>query len=421
MIIEDLSATGHLDRLIRKHRTTNVTVTLVQDGAPIAHQDILVEQKKHQFLFGSNWGESSIALANGELSGKERELAELRNERFTQLFNQVTLPFYWARFEPKKGQPQTQRVLNTANWYLEHNCTLKGHPLCWHTLTADWLLDMSTRGILQAQQRRIERDVSDFAGVIDVWDVVNEAVIMPIFDRYDNGITRLCKELGRIELIRAMFDTVRLVNSKAVLILNDFDVSLAYDILIEGCLEAGIRIDVIGLQSHMHQGYWGVERTLKVLERFERFNLPIHFSENTILSGHLMPPEIVDLNDYQVNDWPSTPEGEERQAREVVLHYKTLLSHPAVQAITWWDLSDGGWLNAPAGLLRKDYSCKPAYTELMNLVKGEWWLKPTKMTTDANGRFAFTGFLGDYEVSLGSRRSSFSLKEKGVSNLSIDL
>jgi endo-1,4-beta-xylanase len=177
---------------------------------------------------------------------------------------------------------------------------------------------------------------------------------------------------------------------------------------------------VIGIQSHMHQGYWGVERTLKVLERFKRFNLPIHFTENTIVSGHLMPPEIVDLNDYQINDWPSTPEGEERQAREVVLHYKTLLSHPAVQAITWWDLSDGGWLNAPAGLLRKDHSYKPAYTELLNLVKGEWWLKPTKMTTDANGRFAFTGFLGDYEVSLGSRKSSFSLKEKGVSNLSID-
>ena len=57
----------------------------------------------------------------------------------------------------------------------------------------------------------------------------------------------------------------------------------------------------------MHQGYWGVERTLKVLERFERFNLPIHFTENTIISGQLMPPEIVDLNDYQVKDWPPHP------------------------------------------------------------------------------------------------------------------
>jgi endo-1,4-beta-xylanase len=419
--MKDPVSPDNLDLAIHKNRTANAIVTLEHAGAPVAHQDILVEQKSHQFILGSTWGESTIALANGKLSGKEKEQAELRNERYLGLFNQATLPFYWARFEPRKEHPQTQSILNTARWYQDHGCIVKGHPLCWHTLTADWLLDLSPRGILQAQQRRIERDVSDFAGVIDMWDVVNEAVIMPIYDRYDNGITRLCKEMGRIELIRAMFDTARSVNPKAVLLLNDFDVSPAYDILVEGCLEAGIRIDVIGIQSHMHQGSWGSERTLKVLKQFERFNLPIHFTENTIVSGHLMPPEIIDLNDYQVSDWPSIPEEEERQAREVILHYKTLLSHPAVQAITWWDFSDGGWLNAPSGLLRRDFSCKPAYSELMKLVKGEWWLSPTKMTTDSDGQFSFTGFLGEYEVALGTQKTTFSLTNKGEARLSINI
>ena len=417
-----LSHTTHaLDLAIRQHRVAEATVTLSHGGSPLAHQDVLAQQKKHKFLFGSTWGESSLALANGELSGKEKEQAELRNERFLQVFNQVTMPFYWARFESERGHPQTQRILNAARWYRDHHCTVKGHPLCWHTLTADWLLTMSNPGILQAQVSRIQRDVSDFAGVIDQWDVVNEAVIMPIFDRYDNGITRLCKEMGRIRLIRTMFETARAANPKTTLLLNDFDASPAYDILIEGCLEAGIRIDVIGIQSHMHQGYWGAERTLSVLERFARFNLPIHFTENTIVSGHLMPPEIVDLNDYQVSDWPSTPEGEERQAQEVVLHYKTLLSHPAVQAITWWDLSDGGWLNAPAGLLRKDHSPKPAYDELSKLIKGEWWLPPTKMTTDSTGQFVLKGFPGEYELSLGNQRIPLTLQEGGKTSLSVSI
>jgi endo-1,4-beta-xylanase len=415
------AAPNNLDLAIRQNRSTHATITLEQNGVPLANQEIVVEQKKHQFLFGSTWGDSTIALVNGELSGREKELAELRNERYLGLFNQVTLPFYWARFEPRKGQPQTQRILNTALWYREHDCIVKGHTLCWHTLTADWLLDLSTLGIRQALERRIERDVSDFAGMVDMWDVVNEAVIMPIFDRYDNGVTRLCREMGRIELIRAMFDIARAANPRAVLLLNDFDVSPAYDILIEGCLEAGIKIDTIGIQSHMHQGYWGPGRTLKVIEQFERFNLPIHFTENTIVSGQLMPPEIVDLNDYQVNDWPSTPEGEQRQAREVVLHYKTLLSRPSVQAITWWDLSDGAWLNAPGGLLRKDHGCKPAYDELYKLIKGEWWLAPVRMTTNASGQFSFSGFLGEYEISLGSRKIGFSLKEKGESHVSLNI
>jgi GH35 family endo-1,4-beta-xylanase len=410
-----------LDLAIRRNRTANVTVTLSHQGSYVAHQDILVKQKSHKFLFGSNWGESTMALVNGELSGREKELAELRNNYFLQLFNQVTLPFYWAQFEPKRGQPQTQRILNAARWYVDHNCITKGHPLCWHTLTPDWLLTLSNREILLAQLDRIQRDVADFSGLIDQWDVVNEAVIMPIFNRYDNGITRLCRELGRIEFIRTMFDTTRAINPHATLLLNDFDVSPAYDILIEGCIAAGIRIDVIGIQTHMHQGYWGAERTQSLLKRFERFNLPIHFTENTIISGELMPPEIIDLNDYQVSEWPTTPDGEQRQAQEVVLHYKTLLAHPAVEAITWWDLSDGGWLNAPAGLLRRDHSRKPAYDELLKLIKGEWWLSPTRVTTDVEGKFVFNGFLGEYELSNGHQKSTFLVQEKGEVSISISL
>ena len=411
----------NLDLAIRKNRTAYATITLSHNGSPLAFQEVRVQQKSHKFLFGSNWGESTMALINGELSGEEKEKAELRNEHFLRIFNQVTLPFYWARFEPQRGQPQTQLLLKVARWYSEHGCIVKGHPLCWHTLTADWLLQMKNQEILNTQLDRIKRDVSDFASVIDQWDVVNEAVIMPIFDRYDNGITRLCKELGRIELIRTMFDAARATNPKATFLLNDFDVSPAYDILIEGCLAAGIQIDAIGIQSHMHQGYWGSEKTLHILERFERFNLPIHFTENTIVSGTLMPPEIVDLNDYQVEEWPSTSEGEQRQAQEVALHYKTLLSHPAVEAITWWDLSDGGWLNAPAGLLRKDQSRKPAYDKLLSLIKGEWWLAPTKMTTNAAGQFILNGFLGEYELSLDDQKAEFSLDTKGNLSITVDI
>jgi endo-1,4-beta-xylanase len=400
-----------LDTAIRQQRVLSGKFTLTRDGRPLANQQVRVAQRKHRFLFGANWGESTMALANGELSGEERENAEVRGKRFLALFNQATLPFYWARYEPERGRPQTQRLMNTARWYLDHDCVVKGHPLCWHTLTADWLLQMSNAEILDAQLARIKRDVTDFVGVVEQWDVVNEAVIMPIFDRYDNGITRICKELGRIELIRKMFAAARAANPHAVLLLNDFDVSPAYDILVEGCLEAGIQIDVIGIQSHMHQGYWGVERTQAVLERFERFHLPIHFTENTLVSGHLMPPEIVDLNDYQVSDWPTTPADEQRQAEQVVMHYKTLLASPAVQSITWWDISDGGWLNAPAGLLRKDHSRKPAYDELLKLIKEEWWLAPTELTTDAEGRFALEAFAGDYELTAGDRQAIFKLDE----------
>ncbi len=397
-----------------KNKMTEATITILKaDGMPLANQEVTIEQINHKFLFGTA-AFDLVPLANGDYEGEEKERAEQRAEKIAALFNAATLPFYWARFEPKCGEPITEKVKNAARWCLEHNMITKGHPLCWHTVTADWLLELSNAEILQAQLDRIHRDVSDFKGLIDIWDVINEAVIMPVFDKYDNGITRICKEHGRINTIRMMFDVARETNPKATLFINDFDVSSAYDILVEGCLEAGIKFDVIGIQSHMHQGWWGVEKTLKVLENFERFNIPIHFTETTLVSGHLMPPEIVDLNDYQVTDWPTTPEGEERQAEQTIQHYKTLFAHPLVEGITWWDSSDGGWLNAPAGLLRKDGSAKPAYDELMKLIKDEWWISLTKLSTDENGQIQFSGFLGQYKLSYDNKDHLFDIDKENI-------
>ena len=154
-------------------------------------------------------------------------------------------------------------------------------------------------------------------------------------------MTRICREKGRVELVREVFAAAKESNPDAVLLINDFNTSEAYAQLLEALLEAGVPIGAIGIQSHQHQGYWGAEKLQKVLERFSRFNLPIHFTENTLVSGEIMPAYIVDLNDWQVDAWPSTPEGEERQAREITEMYTALFAHPLVEAITTWDFNDG--------------------------------------------------------------------------------
>lgn len=409
------------NELIKKYRTANVTVTVFKENhTPLANKEVTVAQLNHKFLFGCT-GSNLIALANNEVAGEEREKAEQFSEKLLNLFNFTTLPFYWGRFEPERGHPNTKQLINAAKWFVDRGCLVKGHPLCWHTVTANWLLDMGNTDIIKAQVARIRREVSDFAGLIDMWDVVNEAVIMPTFDKYDNGITRIAKELGSIELIRTMFEAAHSTNHKAILLLNDFNISPDYETLIEECLKAGIKINVIGIQSHMHQGYWGINKTLKILKRYSRFGLPIHFTESSLVSGHIMPPEIEDLNDYKVEEWSTTPEGEERQAQEVIQHYKTLFSHPAVEAITWWGLVDGRWLNAPSGLVRRDYSNKPSYEALVNLIKGEWWLAPTKMTTDSKGKLRFNGFLGEYNLSWAGKKTRFHLDKKGETTIEINL
>jgi endo-1,4-beta-xylanase len=416
----EMSSSG-VDAEIRKHRVAGATITLLgPDKKPAAKQEVTVAQIRHSFLFGCT-GSSMIPLTNGELSGDAKSQAQSHAQSLTNLFNFITLPFYWGRFEPKRGQPDTARIMKTAKWFVDRNCIVKGHPLCWHTVSAEWLLQMSDEEIIETQLARIRREVTDFAGVIDMWDVINEVVIMPIFDKYDNGITRMAKRLGRVGIIRATFEAARSANPKAMLLLNDFDVSEAYEHLIEECLEAGIKFHALGIQSHMHQGYWGAEKTQDVLERYAKYGLPIHFTENTLVSGKIMPPEIVDLNDYKVDEWPTTPEGEARQAEEVVTHYKTLMAHPQVKAITWWGLQDGGWLKAPSGLLRIDRSRKPAYDALEKLVKGDWSMPPTKIMTDEKGQMRVEGFAGKYSVKSTYQMSSFELSPATDSKIEIQM
>ena len=388
------------------HRIHEAVVTVLDArGEPLAGAEVTVEQTRHAFGFG-NIGFDFIGLANGEGNEADERLAEL----YTGVFNTATLPFYWGRFEPRRGEPNTARLQRTARWFRDRSVALKGHPLVWHTVQPDWLLGLPLDEVERLQRERIRREVHDFDGLIDTWDAINEVVIMPVFDNGDNAITPLARAKGRIAMIRMAFEEARAANPTVKLLLNDFDLSTAYECLIEGVLEAGIPIDAIGLQTHMHQGYWGEDAVLATVDRFARYGLPLHLTETSLVSGHLMPADIVDLNDYQIPEWPSTPEGEERQADELVRHYRSLVAHPSVEAITYWGLTDAdAWLGAPIGLVRADGTPKPSYEALRRLIADEWWLSPTTTIADENGRVAVSGFSGDYLVRVGDAATPITI------------
>ena len=104
---------------VRKNRMTDVTVTILQsDGAPLANQEVMLEQTRHKFLFGTA-AFDLVPLTNGQYEGEELAQAEGRAEKLAALFNAATLPFYWAHFESQRGKPLTEETKRAAQWCID--------------------------------------------------------------------------------------------------------------------------------------------------------------------------------------------------------------------------------------------------------------------------------------------------------------
>lgn len=389
---------------IEKHRKGQAALTLTgPDGRPLpAGTNVEVRQTRHKFLFGCNifkLGRCRTPEDNAAYAG-----------RFASLLNFATLPFYWWSYERQRGEPRDGRTEEIIRWCKVHGITPKGHPLAWNWAEPPWLTGTPDEA-MELQIKRIGRCVERFEGDINIWDVVNEATHYDR-DRTTNQAPRLTEAISRMgvgEYLRAAFRTARKANPDATLLINDYrnDRPYAEKVIAELVDENGKAMyDVIGLQSHMHSGYPGAARWWDVCERYAKFEKPLHFTETTFVSG----PK-------NESGWTTTPEGEQRQAEWAAEFYTLLFSHPAVEAITWWDFSDqGAWQQAPAGLLRDDMTPKPVYDRLHDLIKGQWWTTTT-VEAGSNGRTDFDGFLGQYEAEagVGGRRlfARFTLNRSG--------
>ena len=179
----------------------------------------------------------------------------------------------------------------------------------------------------------------------------------------------------------------------------DFRTRARYFMQIERALLKGARIDSIGMQFHMfYKSEDAVASTrrfydplclFEVMDTFSALGLPLQITEITIPA------------------YSEDPGDEEVQAEIVRELYRIWFSHPAMEAIIYWNLPDG-YANAAepgdfshgenryyGGLCRFDMTPKPAYKVVKDLFGKEW---RTNFVRDVGGEFAFRGFKGTYEL-----------------------
>lgn len=378
------------------------------DGKPVTNAKIKAVQKDHEFRFGAN-----IFMLD-ELETEEKN--QKYREYFKEIFNIATLPFYWDTLEPEKGKPRYDKnspkiyrrpSIDSCIEYCEENgIEPREHALAYAQFFPEWLRDKDSDTIKRELSRRMREISERYADKIPTIEVTNESYWDP--QTSNAGRFALYRENDYIEWsfkeAEKMFPGNKLcINDWADLWATFATNRDPYYMQIERALAKGARIDAIGMQYHMFfpekdaakktEKYYNPHQLFNILDLYSQFNLPIQITEIT-----------VPAYSYEAAD-------EELQAEILRILYRLWFSHPNVEQIIYWNVVDGYAAFAPqgdmtsgenyyrGGLIRFDFTKKPAFEMLKNMIHKEWHTE-CECTSTVDGLAQFKGFYGKYTLEI---------------------
>lgn len=380
------------DAAIEAHRTSPAVVRVVDaQGNPVHGAQVTVAQETHDFLFGANF----MAYKGFNTTAKNNAY----EQRFADVFNYATAPFFWSWFEPVQGQPNYPYLDSLVNALVARNITVKGHPLLWDQ--ADMLPAWTGGNPTQQQmQKRVNDIMSRYDGLISAWEVVNEPTVF-----------------GRIGLAQP-HQWARALSPNGTLIVNDYgqfvDDELRQYHLVQNAIANGVPIDAVGFQAHAPVDMaFPLKRVQRVLDTYAALGKAIHITEFTPPSSGIPVTGAVWRGNWT----------EQTQAAYAEDFYRVAFAHPAVAAVSWWDFTDHNAWVPNGGLLRADLSPKPAYDALKRLITEEW---RTSVQAATNvGEVAFRGFHGRHSAQVTfngvTKQASFHIRKDGANTVTLVL
>ncbi|MFA6816136.1 MAG: endo-1,4-beta-xylanase [Lentisphaeria bacterium] len=359
-------------------------------GDSLKNAHVEIKQLTHDFNVGAN-----LFMLD---EFKQKEQNDVYKKSFADAFNIATIPFYWSDLEPEQGKPRFAKdspkiyrrpATDLCLEYCEKNgIRPKGHCLNYPTFVPRWVPD-DIIGQKKALDKRFQVIAERYSDRIPDWEVTNETYFgqKPHFQFYDDP-----------EFVEWSFKTAERYFYLNKLIINEahsriwgngyyFGNRSPYFMQIERALAKGARIDSIGMQYHMFYSaeeeqkstaeYYDPERIFAVLDCYSALKRPIQITELTI-------PAYTDA-----------AEDEDVQAEIIRNLYRMWFSHPAMEAIIYWNLVDGFAYGATpgdmnfgenyyrGGLIRYDFTPKPAYFVIKDLFEKTW---RTNLSLDAQER-----------------------------------
>jgi endo-1,4-beta-xylanase len=340
--------------------------------APVSASGTLRHAVNGRFLIGT-------AVMSRQLD--DPTLAALVTEQFDCLTGENE--FKPRSLHPQPGQFNFAVAEKIVEFARHHDMKVVGHTLCWHNQSPAWLFrgpdgrPLPRDEALRNLKDHIDTVVGHFKGKVVGWDVVNEAIGEA--DGQYLRDTSARRAIGDDYIIKA-FEFARAADPHAELYYNDYgnehpekrDKTIR---LIRELKVAGVRLDAIGIQSHLRLDDpdapdrldWAITAYAAEGVKVMLTELDVDALPRRALGADVAARVRTGADPYRRGLPPAVAEA---QARYYGRIFRAVLKHPGVVTrVTFWGTHDGtSWLNFwPVGgrtnhplLWGRDLKPKPA-------------------------------------------------------------
>jgi endo-1,4-beta-xylanase len=312
-------------------------------GACLAHAGMA----KAQTQFPPEEGLDALARRTGRRFGFAVQPVHADQEPVRSLLQQhagvitAELAMKWKHMSNLLGAPEYRAADQVAALAGHLGAALRGHTLAWHQSTPGYLANATPEQFVTTQTAHLQSLMQRFKGRIHTWDVLNEVIDTDAAGHQGMRQSVLSK-LWRTDRYPALFELARAADPSAKLAYNDYGMEQDEPWcearrgvllrLLEAWVKRGTPLDVMGLQAH-----------LDLSRRFSAHKLLRFFDELQALGLSIQITEL-DVRDA------SNPGGLAARDEAVAALYKDFmdacLSHPAVEMVVMWNVTDGdSWIN----------------------------------------------------------------------------
>ncbi|MCR5696323.1 MAG: endo-1,4-beta-xylanase [Marinilabiliaceae bacterium] len=273
---------------------------------------------------------------------------------------------------PEKDKYDFSLADEFVNYGVQHNMVIIGHALIWHSQLAPWFCYddagnfVSADTLKQRMRNHIFTVMNRYKGKIHGYDVVNEAI-------EDDGSYRqspFYNILGE-EFIDYAFQCAQEADPNAELYYNDYSMNKVGKRntvceLVKRLKSKGIRIDAVGLQSHMGLDFPNFEEFETSVAAFINAGTRVQFTEvdlSVLPNPYNLEGAAVESDfEYSLDKDPyreSVPDSVKTQWNERMAQFFGIVNKYAehVNRVTFWGVTDEkSWKNDWPIRGRKDYA-----------------------------------------------------------------